>query len=194
VAAATAPAWNALTPAQQTALKPLAANWGSLSAAQKRKWLEVSRNFPELPRAGQVKLHSRMAEWVALSSQQRTQARLNYAEAGQLAPDQKQAKWKAYQALSPDEKQRLAARAEPKPGAAVAIKPVAPNKLAAVPPQQGSGSHAKSDEKQGRASAPSPKIAAAPHQVNSNTLLPQQMDGNALLPQHIPVSAPVQQH
>ena len=54
--------------------------------------------------AEQAKLHSRMTEWAALSPQQRTQARLNFAETKQLSPDDKKAKWEAYQALPPGRK------------------------------------------------------------------------------------------
>jgi hypothetical protein len=84
-------------------------------------------------------MHSRMNEWVTLSPQQRAQARLNFARtkelSKQLTPEEKKAKWETYQALSPEEKQKLAAKANPKPaGAATAVKPVAPQKLAPVPP------------------------------------------------------------
>ena len=128
------PTWRELTPAQQASLKPLAANWGGIGEAQKRKWLAVSKNYPSLPPPEQVKLHSRMTEWASLSQQQRTQARLNFAETNKLLPGEKTANWQAYQALSPEDKQKLAATATPKPaGAAAAVKPVAPQKLAAVP-------------------------------------------------------------
>ena len=83
-------------------------------------------------------MHSRMNEWVAMSPQQRAAARLNFAKtkelSSQLTPDEKKAKWEIYQALSPEEKARLAAKASPKPaGAATAVKPVAPQKLAVTP-------------------------------------------------------------
>lgn len=125
---------------QQQALAPLASSWNTnISEAQKRKWLEISKNYPSLPPEGQANLHSRMNEWVTLSPQQRAQARLNFGKtkelSKQLTPEEKKAKWETYQALSPEEKQKLAAKASPKPtGAATAVKPVAPQKLAPVPP------------------------------------------------------------
>ena len=61
--------------------------------------------------AEQDKLHSRMSEWAALSPQQRTQARLNFGETKRLSPDDKKAKWEAYQALPAEEKRKLAASA-----------------------------------------------------------------------------------
>lgn len=62
------------------------------------------------------------------------QARLNFADSNRLARDNKLAQWQAYQALSDEEKRKLAARAAPKPqGAATALKPVSPRKLAQIP-------------------------------------------------------------
>ena len=132
------PAWSELTPVQQRALAPLASNWSTISEAQKRKWLEISKNYASLSPEGQATLNGRMNEWVLLSPQQRAQARLNFGKtkelSRQLTPEEKNAKWQAYQALSPEEKQKLAAKASPKPaGAATAVKPVASQKLATVP-------------------------------------------------------------
>jgi len=132
------PSWAELDPMQQQSLKPLAGSWNGISEAQKRKWLELSKSYPNLPAADQAVMHSRMNEWVAMSPQQRAAARLNFAKtrelSNQLTPDEKKAKWETYQALSPEEKAKLAAKATPKPaGAATAVKPVAPQKLAVAP-------------------------------------------------------------
>lgn len=141
---ASGPDWSQLTPSQQQALAPLASSWNTgMSEAQKRKWLEISKNYSALTPQGQATLNSRMNEWVALSPQQRAQARLNFGKtkelSRQLTPEEKTAKWEAYQALSPEEKQKLAAKASPRPtGAATAVKPVAPQKLASVPAQSAS--------------------------------------------------------
>lgn len=126
--------WNALTPSQQRALMPLSAHWGRLSATQKSKWLVVARNFDRLPAAEQATLHSRMTEWAALSPQQRTTARLNFAETKQLSEEEKKAKWEAYKALPPEQKRKLASGAAPKaPPTAAAVKPVPSSKLAPTP-------------------------------------------------------------
>ena len=135
-ALAARPAWTELTPSQQQALGPLAGRWTEISEQQRRKWITLSQNFHKLPAPEQEKLHSRMTDWAALSVQQRNQARLNFAETNKLAPDDKKAQWEAYQALSAEEKQKLAAGATKKPaGAAIAIKPVAPQKMVVVPPK-----------------------------------------------------------
>lgn len=135
---ASKPLWADLTPPQQQSLKPLAATWNGISEAQKRKWLEISKNYAALSPTEQTTMHSRMNEWVAMSPQQRAVARLNFAKtkelSKQLTPDEKKAKWETYQALSPEEKAKLAAKASPKPtGAATAVKPVPPQKLAVTP-------------------------------------------------------------
>ena len=129
---ASRPAWQDLTTSQQLSLQPLAPKWSTLSETQKRKWIAIAVNYPRLTAAEQTKLHSHMTEWVALSQQQRSQARLNFAESKQIPPTQKAANWEAYQALDPDEKKKLANSATPRPvGAATAAKLVV-SKRAAV--------------------------------------------------------------
>ena len=130
----TGPGWETLTTTQKEALYPLAERWGLLSDAQKRRWLTLAANFSGLPPEEQAKFHERMTDWANLSAQQRNQARLNYAVTNRLARDDKRAQWEAYQALSEEERRALAARAAPKPkGAATALRPVSPKKLAQVP-------------------------------------------------------------
>lgn len=156
------PDWKELTAVQQQSLKPLAANWATMGEVQKRKWIAISKNYPSLPPTEQAKLHSRMTEWVTLTQQQRSQARLNFAETRKIAPTEKTATWQAYQALSPEEKQKLAAKAGPKDkGAAVAIRPVSAQKLASVPVTRKSVQDAS-------------RIAIAPQTLDHNTLLPLQ--------------------
>lgn len=128
------PVWRSLKPSEQTALAPLAQQWAGLSGTQKRRWLALAQNFAALPEPEQQKLHSRMADWASLSAQQRNQARLNYAKAHRLGLDHKRAQWEAYQALSEEARQALAAKAAPKAqGAAPALRPVPAQKLVQVP-------------------------------------------------------------
>jgi hypothetical protein len=169
------PVWAELTVQQQIALRPLAPGWDTISEAQKRKWLEISKGYPSLTPEGQSIMHSRMTEWVGLSAQQRAQARLNFAQTKELSkeltPEEKQAKWQSYQALSVEEKQKLAAKASPKPaGAATAVKPVPPQKLAVVPPAQIPRESSKP--------APTPTPTATPTQGDSS-LFGEGMSGTA---------------
>ncbi len=169
VAVVSKPEWRDVPPAQQRALQPLAAIWNPLSEIHKRKWLAISANFEKLPAAEQNKLQERMREWVQLSPAQRNQARLNFAETKQLSPSEKQAKWEAYQALSTEEKEKLAGRAvRPRTGVATPIKPVPKQKLvnATIEPSKSPAA---------KASAPPAAIAVKPlRKVDRNTLLPVQ--------------------
>jgi hypothetical protein len=164
------PTWQDLTPAQQQSLKPLAANWSILGDAQKRKWIAIAAGYPNLAPAEQVKMHGRMTEWVALSQKQRTEARLNFAQSKQLTPTQKTETWQAYQALSAEDKQKLASSAPPmQTSAATPAKSNQSEKLAIVPVNPHSSKQA-------------PHIATARHTVNQATLLPK--------PPVAPASAP----
>ncbi len=122
---ATKPLWSELKPAQQAALAPLQTEWLKMSEPQKRKWLEVSKNYSKLSTDDQAKLHTRMTDWVRLSPEQRAQARLNFSAAKTLSPEEKQKQWEAYQALSPYEKTQLQAKAKANTpnSAALAAKP-----------------------------------------------------------------------
>lgn len=129
------PGWSTLTTAQKEVLYPLAERWALLSEVQKRHWVNLAGTFKTLSPDEQHKMVARITDWASLSTQQRSQARLNYAAASsRLTSDTKRAQWEAYQALAPEEKKRLASKAAPKPaGAATALRPVSPRKLAKVP-------------------------------------------------------------
>jgi hypothetical protein len=139
---ATKPYWSELTAEQQQALHPLASHWHTLNAGHKRKWLALSRNYANMSADDRTTLHSRMIEWAALSNQQRAQARLNFAEVKRVPADERKAKWEQYQALSEEEKRRLAERAPAKPrGAAIPVRPVPSQKLVTVPAVTPAGQH-----------------------------------------------------
>ena len=104
----TKPEWTELTTSQKLALQPLRDNWRYLGDTSKRKWIALSVNFNSMVPAEQLKLHARMNEWVALSLQERSQARLNFAQSKQVPQSHKSATWEAYQALSQEEKAKLA--------------------------------------------------------------------------------------
>lgn len=159
--------WTELTRAQQASLLPLASTWSSISAGQKRKWIALSQNFQNLSPAERDTLHGRMTEWANLSPVQRSQARLNFAETKRLSAEEKKAKWLAYQALSPEQKQQLASDGPPQPGgAAPAVTPVGPNKLAVVPVTR--------SDPAGAASAPSkPRTAPIAARVSNPASAPE---------------------
>lgn len=133
-AAVAKPAWRDLNARQQRALEPLASTWDELTEPHKRKWLAIVRDYADMSTADREILHSRMKEWAKLSNRERAQARLNFADAKRLPADERKAKWEAYQALSDEEKSRLAASAPTaSPGAAAAIRPVPVQKLVPIP-------------------------------------------------------------
>lgn len=153
--------WRTLSPKQRSSLAPLEKSWNSLSEGQRRKWLAIAESYPGLGVPEQEKMHSRMVEWAALSPKDREAARLNFAQSKTIAKSDRAANWEAYQALSPEERAKLAEGAKAKPvGAAVAIKPVAPEKLTAVPVTR----HTPAQER---------AAAVMQRPINRSTLLPQ---------------------
>jgi hypothetical protein len=130
----TGPQWRELSPGQQKILQPLASKWNDLPAERKGKWMALTERYRTLTPADQEKLQGRMSEWAALKPRDRERARFNYAKTKKLSPSERNADWEAYQALSPEEKKLLAAKAAAKPkGAAIAVKPVSASQLTAVP-------------------------------------------------------------
>ena len=122
--------WKNLTQSQKKALAPLAPHWAQISLAQRNKWLVMSNNFDNLSPREQATLHHRMADWAALSPQQRAQARLSFNETKTLGSDQKKSQWEAYQALSQDDRKKLAAQQTTKiQGAATASQAPSPQKV-----------------------------------------------------------------
>lgn len=149
------PRWQDLSSSQRAALKPLERDWSGIDAARKQKWVEIANRYPGLPPAEQQRISERMREWTKLSPAERGQARLNFQNARQLAPEERQARWQAYQELSPEQRKKLAARAAPAGTAArngdVARRPPA------QPPRD--GVQTKSNI------VPNPNFAASPRPV-----------------------------
>ena len=108
------PGWNALTPPQQEALKPLAAEWGKIDNFRRKKWLGVADKYAGMKPAEQKRLHARMADWAKMTPEQRRAARENYKQAKALPPEQKKAEWQQYQKLPDAQKKQLAAAADAK--------------------------------------------------------------------------------
>ena len=129
-ASASNSSWQSLQSSQKKALAPLAPHWAQISPAQRNKWLAMSNNFDNLSTKEQAILHERMAEWASLSPQQRAQARLNFNQTKTLDADAKKTQWETYQALSPEDKKKLAAQQTTGiRGAATASQAASPNKV-----------------------------------------------------------------
>lgn len=158
--ATASPSWARLSPAQQRALQPLAPIWHEIDGNRRRKWLALSANFNRMSPADQHTLQKRMRDWASLSTAERNRARLNFAQTRELTPQQKRAEWQAYQSLSPERKQQLAASAaRASAGAATGVTKVAPGKLAEVPVTR-SNTGARADK--ARVARPASPRASAP--------------------------------
>ena len=105
-------AWQELTPAQKKVLQPLAPHWRTMDLSSREKWLNVANRFDKLGPAERQRVQERMDQWAKLPAQQRGEARLRFQQTRQLTPDERQRKWAAYQALSPEDRQDLTRQAE----------------------------------------------------------------------------------
>jgi hypothetical protein len=192
------PAWASLSVAQKQALAPLQRDWQSIDGLRQQKWLEVAARFPTMPADERARVQARLTEWARMTPAERASARLQFQEVRRLPADERQAKWQAYQALSPEVRSTLAQRAQPAsrpasmPGAGLAAKSPAPTAkrnlvpASAAPPASAiapavvqarpgattltMGKHANPPPHQ---QAGMPKIAATPGFVDAATLLPQ---------------------
>jgi hypothetical protein len=102
------PLWTELSPAQQQALAPLAADWDKVDGARKKKWIELTKHYASLTPEQQGRMQERMRDWITLTPDERRVARESYSRTKKLEPDQKSAQWQEYQQLSDEQKKKLA--------------------------------------------------------------------------------------
>ncbi|MCW7541495.1 DUF3106 domain-containing protein [Aquabacterium sp. A7-Y] len=128
VAARGGPAWSELSPSQQAALEPLRREWAGIDEPRKRKWLAIATRFPSMSADEKQRLQERMSAWVRLSPQERRTARINYSDAKDVSPQERRDRWAAYQALSEEERRKLARQAAraPSPASGKAAARTAP--------------------------------------------------------------------
>lgn len=131
-----APNWQALDAAQRQILAPLEQDWNGLDAARRSQWLEVAARFSSLAPEDQARMQERMRDWALLSPAQRQEARIGFQVAKKLDADTRQAKWEAYQALPPEQRQQLADKAALKQEQQrQKLAPAAASKVATATPQ-----------------------------------------------------------
>jgi Protein of unknown function (DUF3106) len=104
------PRWSDLSAAHRKVLAPLANDWNGLDARSKERWMDVAGRFPKMPPDEQQRATQRMGEWAHMTVAQRTQARMNFQETRGLTKEEREARWKAYQALPDEKKRELAAK------------------------------------------------------------------------------------
>jgi len=112
------PLWNELSPAHRQVLAPLANDWNGLDSRSKERWIDVAGRFPKMPPDEQKRATQRMGEWAHMSIQQRTQARTVFQETRGLSKQEREERWKAYQALPEEKKRELAAKRAAAPASA----------------------------------------------------------------------------
>ena len=192
--------WSALTPPQREALAPLERDWPAIDAPRKQKWIALAGRFNTLSPEERARINARMVEWAKLTPAERGQARLRFEEARQLpVPDRSEA-WRAYQALPPEQRLQLAARAAtaasaprdaaskpakagrdskeakfnvvPNPALAQPPRPVAPT-MVQVAPGATTTVITRRPTPPPHQQSGMPKIATTPEFVNRSTLLPK---------------------
>lgn len=125
--------WNGLTAAQQRLLAPLEHDWHTISPTQRSKWLSATPMLATLPPAELARLQERMRDWANMKPSERVSARVGFQVAKQVDAEQRQAKWEAYQALSPEKRQELNDKAVARRQAQTGTTRPAPKSMAAKP-------------------------------------------------------------
>ncbi len=132
--------WKTLTPPQQTALAPLAAEWDKMDAARKLKWMEIANRFSSMKPDEQARVHEKMREWMRLTPEERRKVRENYTATKKIDKDQKTVQWEQYQQLTDEQKKQLVNDTRKKTPvtnlpAKNQVKPVAPVKSGKLVPE-----------------------------------------------------------
>jgi hypothetical protein len=92
-----------------------------MNARAKERWIDVAGRYPKMAPEEQQRANRRMGEWAHMSVAERMQARSNFQETRALSKEEREARWKAYQALPEEKKRELAAkRAAPAASASAA--------------------------------------------------------------------------
>jgi len=142
-----------------------------------------------MPAEERQRIQDRMNEWARMTPDERGRARLQFQEARQISPQQRQERWDAYMALPAEERRALAASARtvPRAGADTAARkadgsgnksPQAATKIVAptvVQAKPGASTTliSKPAAPPPHAQAGQPKIAIDKDRVDRSTLLPQ---------------------
>jgi hypothetical protein len=127
--------WQALTPAQQVALAPLAGEWDSMDGQRKEKWIAIGNKYARMSPAEQSRIQDRMRDWIKLTPEQRRTVRQSYASTKKWDADQKSAQWQQYLQLSDEQKEQLAKQklSRPPVTAISRVKPKPPSLLPIAP-------------------------------------------------------------
>ncbi len=208
VADAGGPHWNELSAAHRKVLAPLANDWDGLDARSKERWIDVAGRYPKMGAVEQQRANQRMGEWAHMTVAQRTQARNNFQEIHTLSKEEREARWKAYQALPEEQKRelaakRVAARANAASAPAAAVRRHVPPPLDTVQPKNnlitpvahtaaGSAPSGASQRPGVTTTLLTRRAAPPPHQHDGGPKIatgPNAVDRTTLLPKHATVAA-----
>ena len=103
--------WQALTPAQREALAPLERDWPAIDAPRKQKWIALAARFKTLPPEERARINERMIEWAKPHARRARPGAAALRGSPQVPAPDRSARWQAYQALPPEQRQQFAARA-----------------------------------------------------------------------------------
>lgn len=204
------PRWADLSAAHRKVLAPLSNDWNGLDARSKERWIDVAGRYPKMGPEEQQRANQRMGEWSRMTVAQRTQARMNFQETRGLSKEEREARWKAYQALPEEQKRELAAKRVATPASAASasvavVRRRAPPPLDSVQPKNNLISSAA----QARSPSGSAPAGASQRPGITTTLLnrratppahqrdgglkisagPNSVDRTTLLPKHTTVAA-----
>lgn len=91
-----AQAWEDLSSESKEALRPLRLNWDDLSPAQKRSWLNRVPEIKSMPGEQRNTAQARMAEWGALSQQQRYEVKNRVKNSVEADPSARARLWSSF--------------------------------------------------------------------------------------------------
>ena len=89
-AAAPYKSWTQLTPAQQEALQPLAAQWDSLSTKLQKNLLHAAKRYPKLTPEQKQRFQNRLEKWSKLTPEQRKRAREKFSAFSKVPPEHRE--------------------------------------------------------------------------------------------------------
>jgi hypothetical protein len=130
---ATQTAWSSLSRQQREALSPLESTWSQIDATRQQKWLDVAQRFPSMSAQERERVQMRMSDWARLSPTDRGRARLSFLDLRQVAPDERQSRWEAYQQLPEAKRRALALQAQTAKPVAIDKRAEDTNKSGVVP-------------------------------------------------------------
>lgn len=107
LSAAVEPLWVDLTEQQREILKPFESQWNTWPSEEKKVWVVLANRFPGFSPRAKGRAMVRIKEWASLSQSQRETARQNYQLARERGKAEREAEWRQYQQMTPEQQSVL---------------------------------------------------------------------------------------